>query len=202
MLASCVMKIPMPAAVLAGGASRRMGSAKAALPYGGATLLAHQTGRLAELFAEVLVVCKEPPRFETGPARLLLDRTTDQAPIHGLLRALEECADRCFVLAVDVPAMSPAVIRAIGERGLQTEAAALVPESDGLLQPLAAVWTRQALPLARARIEAGELSLRGLATAARAEIFPEREWRNLDPSGNSFANINTLEEYVAMRERA
>ena len=35
----------MPAAVLAGGASRRMGAPKAALPYGAGTLAEHQTGR-------------------------------------------------------------------------------------------------------------------------------------------------------------
>ena len=54
MLASCLRcKIPMPAAVLAGGASRRMGRSKAALPYGAGTLLEFQTGRLADLFEEV-----------------------------------------------------------------------------------------------------------------------------------------------------
>jgi len=41
-----------------------------------------------------------------------------------------------------------------------------------------------------------------LAQAAGAEILEEADWRPLDPSGNSFANVNTLEEYVAARERA
>ena len=35
-----------------------------------------------------------------------------------------------------------------------------------------------------------------------AEIVSEEVWRALDPSGNSFANVNTIEEYTAMRERA
>ena len=84
------MKIAMPAAVLAGGASRRMGRAKAALPYGAGTLLEFQTTRLAELFEEVLVVAKEAPAFAAGPARVVLDRATEHAAIHGLIRALEE----------------------------------------------------------------------------------------------------------------
>ena len=47
-----------------------------------------------------------------------------------------------------------------------------------------------------------ELSLHGLAQEVGAEVIAEEEWRRADPSGNSFANANTLEQYVALRERA
>jgi molybdopterin-guanine dinucleotide biosynthesis protein A len=194
--------ISMPAAVLAGGASLRMGVPKAALPYGRTTLLAHQTGRLSEIFSEVFVVAKAAPGFDAGPARVVLDRTADHAPIHGLVRALEEGADRLFVLAVDLPVVTNEVIRAIAERSLASRAAAVVPRADRRLQPLAAVWRRGVLPAALARIERGSLSLRGLAEEVGAEIVSEEIWRALDPSGNSFANINTIEEYAAIRERA
>ena len=192
----------MPAAVLAGGASRRMGRPKAQLAYGATTLLAFQTTRLAEIFEEVLVVVKEPPVFEIGPARVVLDGEAEHAAIHGLVRALEEAADRIFVLAVDLPALPASLIRAIAERSLGSEAAAVVPRAEGRLQPLAAVWRRAVRPLARRRIEAGELSLHGLAEEAGAETFEESAWRALDPSGNAFENLNTLERYAALRERA
>jgi molybdopterin-guanine dinucleotide biosynthesis protein A len=58
------------------------------------------------------------------------------------------------------------------------------------------------LPAARARIDRGDLSLHGLAEEVDAEILPEEIWRAIDPSGNSFANLNTIEEYAANRERA
>jgi molybdopterin-guanine dinucleotide biosynthesis protein A len=197
-----VTKIPMPAAVLAGGASRRMGRPKAALPYGAGTLLEFQTHRLAELFEEVLVVVKAPPSSPVGPARVILDGVPDHAAIHGLVRALEEAADRVFVLGVDLPAVTPALLRAIAERSILSDAPAVVPRADGRLQPLAAVWRRAALPSAVARIAAGQLSLQGLAEEIGAEVFEEREWRRIDPSGAAFANLNTLEEYAAQRERA
>jgi molybdenum cofactor guanylyltransferase len=197
-----VTKIPMPAAVLAGGASRRMGRPKAQLPYGAGTLLEFQTRRLAELFEDVLVVVKAPPSFPVGPARVVLDGVAEHAAIHGLVRALEEVADRVFVLGVDLPAVTPALLRAIAERARASEAPAVVPRSDGRLQPLAGVWRRAALPCAIGRTAAGELSLQGLAEEIGAEIFEEGEWRALDPSGAAFANLNTLEEYAAHRERA
>jgi molybdopterin-guanine dinucleotide biosynthesis protein A len=196
------MTVSMPAAVLAGGASSRMGRPKAALPYGAGTLLEHQTRRLAETFEEVLVVVKKEPDFGIGPARVVLDRTAELAAIHGLARALEEARDRIFVLAVDLPALTPAVARRIAERSLSSDALAVVPRADGRLQPLAAVWRKAALPELERRIGEGKRSLRSLAAAVGAEILEEGAWRDVDPSGAAFANLNTLEEWEGHRERA
>jgi len=202
MLAFETMRIRMPAAVLAGGASRRMGRPKADLPYGAGTLLAHQAQRLARVFTEVFAVLKEPPRLPAGPALVLLDGSPEHAAIHGLVRALEEVQDRVFVLAVDLPVLPESLMRAIAERALACEAMAVVPRAEGRLQPLAAVWRKAVLPAARARIERGELSLSGLADAVGAEVLSEEDCRRVDPSGNAFANLNTIEDYVAHRERA
>ena len=196
------MTLPMPAAVLAGGASSRMGRPKAGLAYGAGTLLEFQARRLAESFEEVVVVVKEAPAFAVGPARIVLDRTPEVAAIHGLARALEEARDRIFVLAVDLPALTPAVARRIAERSLSTDALALVPRAGGRLQPLAAVWRHAALPELERRAAGGQRSLRDLAAAVGAEILEEADWRDADPSGTAFANLNTLEDWEAHRERA
>jgi len=201
MLASSTVKFPMPAAVLAGGASKRMGLPKAALPYGPGTLLEFQTTRLSLLFREVFVVVKEVPTFSVGPARVVVDGAPEFAAIHGLVRALEETEDRLFVLAVDLPGLLHDVIHEIARRGLATPAPALVPEAGGRLQPLAAVWRRTAARFAKTRIERGMLSLHALADEVGAEIFPEKEWRHLDPHGAAFANLNTLTDWAAHRER-
>jgi molybdopterin-guanine dinucleotide biosynthesis protein A len=178
-----------------------MGVSKAALPYGPTTLLAHQTRRLSAIFSDVFVVAKEAPGIDAGGARIVFDRAAERAPVHGLVRALEEAPDRIFVLAVDLPVATEEVIRAVAGRSLASRAAAVVPRADGLLQPLCAVWRRSVLPVVLARIERRELSLHGLAEEVGAEILPEEVWRALDPSGNSFANVNTIGEYAAIRER-
>ena len=196
------VKIAMPAAVLAGGASRRMGVPKAALPYGRTTLLAHQAERLSKIFEDVFIVAKEAPGVDGGPSRLLFDTSAVRAPIHGLVRALEEVSDRVFILAVDLPVVTAEVLRAIAQRSLESPAPAVLPWADGRLQPLAGVWRASVLPAARERIARGDLSLHGLAEGVGGEIFPEQAWRAIDPSGNSFANVNTIEEYAAIRERA
>jgi molybdopterin-guanine dinucleotide biosynthesis protein A len=197
------MRFPFPAAVLAGGASRRMGRPKASLPFGSGTLLQHQIVRVAPLFSEVFVVVKDAPDSALGRARILLDSTPRQGAIFGLTRALEEVEDHLFVMAVDTPVLAPALIAEIARRGLKTAASVLLPRAGGRLQPLAAVWRRAVLPLALQRIASEQhLSLQELAQEAGVEVLEEAEWRRFDPSGNSFENLNTLEEYVAARERA
>ena len=196
------MKIPMPAAVLAGGASRRMGRPKASLPYGAGSLLDFQVAKLSTIFDDVFVVAKDAPPAAAQPARVVLDRYSEHAAIYGLVRALEEARDRVFVLAVDLPALTPVLIQAIAARGLDTKAAALIPRAGGKLQPLAAVWRTAALATAKCRIGKENLSLHGLAEDVGAEVFDESDWRFLDPSGTAFENLNTLEQYEAMRGRA
>lgn len=192
----------MPAAVLAGGASRRMGVPKATLPYGRRTLAEHQIERLAAIFSKVWLVTRDAPDFSPGAARLLFDRDPERSAMSGLIRALEEAEDRVFVLAVDLPLVPDAVLRGIADRALASPAPAVLPEHDGALEPLAGVWRRTALAEARRRAGTGDRSLRGLAEAIGAEPFAESAWRPLDPSGNAFANLNTVEDWVIARERA
>lgn len=196
------MKIPFPAAVLAGGESRRMGRPKESMPYGAGTLAEHQTARLARLFEEVWLVVREAPSFAIGPAKPIFDDDPVRSAFSGLLRALDEAADRIFVIAVDLPLVSNRLIAEIAGRSLASEASALLPENAGELEPLAGVWRRSALVEGRRRAEAGQRSLRDFARAVGAEPFPEAEWRAIDPSGNAFANVNTIEDFVLARTRA
>ena len=194
----------MPAAVLAGGASRRMGRPKAELPYGAGTLLEFQVvaagGALrggARRRQGAARVCGRAGRASSSTG------CREHAAIHGLVRALAEADDRLFVLAVDLPAIAPALLRAIAERSLATDAAALVPRADGRLQPLAAVWRRSVLAAAEAEDRRrADSRCRGWRRRSGRRCSRRVAWRAFDPSGAAFTNLNTLEQYAAQRERA
>ena len=64
------------------------------------------------------------------------------------------------------------------------------------------MWRRRCLEPARRRVAGGDLSLHGLAREVAADVFDEKAWSEIDPSGAAFANLNTLEQYAAHRERA
>ncbi len=179
-----------------------MGSPKGGLPYGTGTLAEHQTSRLASALSPIWLVVREAPAFPFGSARLLFDGDGERSALSGLLRALEEAEDRVFVLAVDLPLLPLSVVRALAAASLGSDASAVLPEVAGALEPLAGVWRRAVLPAARRRAEKGDRSLRGLAEEIGAERFSEESWRALDPSGNAFTNLNTVQDWAIARERA
>jgi molybdopterin-guanine dinucleotide biosynthesis protein A len=191
--------------VLAGGASRRMGRDKAALRIGGQPLLRRSVGRLRVALAEVIVVGSPALAPLVPETRIVADDWPGLGPLGALataLRALEEGAvgDRAgwaLLVACDMPFTQPALLRAMARLALTSpEAQAVALRGPGGREPLHAVYARACLPLALARLSAGDdTSLRGLLTALRVrEVAPEDAQR-LDPLGRSTFNANTPEEW-------
>ncbi len=87
------------------------------------------------------------------PFPVLDDGTEDRAPVHGLIAGLRAAAhDTVVALPVDVPLVTPAVLRALGETGA-------VPSPR---VPLPGAYPRALLSVLESRVAAGELSLRGV----------------------------------------
>lgn len=137
-------------AVLVGGASSRFGTPKALATFRGETLGARAARMLGEVCDEVLVVGKAGDGL---PFELVDDGADHRAPVFGLLAALRGARDDVVVaLPVDVPLVTPAALRALGE-------ARAVP--SGAI-PLPGAYPRSLLPELEARVGRGELSLRGV----------------------------------------
>jgi molybdopterin-guanine dinucleotide biosynthesis protein A len=135
-------------ALLVGGASERFGSPKALATFQGETLAERGRRLLAEACDEVLVVGKEADRL---PFPVLDDGAASRAPIHGVIAALRAARhDVVVALPVDVPLVTPAVLRALGE-------ASAVP---GERIPLPGAYPRALLPELERRVAADDLSLR------------------------------------------
>lgn len=106
--------------------------------------------------------------------------------IFGVARALRDARDEAFLLAVDYPLITAAVLRFLrDERG--------VPEWNGRKQPLCAVWETAALPRIEARIAERWYDLQPLAEQA---IIAEAVLRARFP-GEPLMNVNTPEELEA-----
>ncbi len=95
-------------AILAGGASTRMGRDKADLPYGGTTLLVRLATLGAELGLPVLICGRAQPPQWAGPTALFLnDAVTGEGPLRGLEAALGH-ADSVLLIACDLPLLTAA----------------------------------------------------------------------------------------------
>jgi molybdopterin-guanine dinucleotide biosynthesis protein A len=168
--------VPLTGVLLVGGASSRFGSPKALAPFGGETLAVRGHRILAEACDEVLVVGKAAELPEL-PFPVVDDGTAERAPVFGLIAGLRAAThDLVVALPVDVPLVTPAVLRALGET-------AAVPSA---LVPLPGGYHRSLLPELERRVASGNRSLRGVNTTV------------LDVPEALLADADTPEELAAL----
>jgi molybdenum cofactor guanylyltransferase len=185
------------AAVLAGGASRRMGRDKATMAVGGVPLAGRVLAAAAGVAAPVVLVAPEG-----HPARRLASAVvTDpgEGPLAALAAALGALeADHVLVLAGDHPGLRAELLAHL--LALRDRGEAVACRRGGRLEPLVAVYERRpALAAARARLAAGERSVVGLLGALSTLVVEEDEWRRLDPEGGSFADLDDPADLAAWR---
>ena len=183
------------AIILAGGQSRRMGRPKAWLEFRGRPLLAHMVERLSTRFDEIVVVGAAGQELPETSARVVRDEVAGKGPVAGLVAGLRAVnRPLAFVTAVDVPLLQVGIVDTLlSERG---EADAVVPEWEGELQPLCAVYRRTSVvPVLDEQLRNGELRLKEVLSRLRIQIVAGEALRRVDPGGLSFMNANTPEEF-------
>lgn len=161
--------------LLTGGASTRMGRDKASIVISGVSLGQRTALRLEEVCEKITVLGPEPiydhpnqPDLEAlaGPLAALADFT----PTHELV----------FVLACDMPDVTPAALRQLADAIGDADAA--VPIAGGRLHPTCALYRASAFGLARTTISEGKRNL--MAWLDRLQIvevpFEEAIVRNLN----------------------
>lgn len=165
--------------IFVGGASKRMGGRPKGLltaPRETAqeaerTLVERLVGQCTLALGDArIVLVGQRPEYAALALPTLPDARPEQGPLGGLVALLEhaeECGlDAVLCLACDLPyVQAPLIARLAAEA---PESAACAPRTDGLWQPLCARYGVQALPEARAALDAGRLSLQKLLTALSA----------------------------------
>jgi molybdopterin-guanine dinucleotide biosynthesis protein A len=175
--------------ILIGGRSRRMGRPKEEL------FLDRVANTAAEVFETVIAVQRN------GGAAVSIDTIyesphDDQAPVFGVARALEDARERCFILAVDYPLITAAILRYLRDRFESSSALLLAPVWSGKTQMLCGGYDPALLLRIEQRIAAKRYDLRGLASESEAEILAEEELRKMF-AGEPLMNVNTVEEWSA-----
>jgi molybdopterin-guanine dinucleotide biosynthesis protein A len=140
--------------------------------------------------------------------RLVEDEPGMGGPVAGLIAGLASAAsDWVLVLAADLPFPSPQLAEGlVGIARREPLAQAVVPEREGRLEPLFAIYRHDAVDALRtlarqlARSRLGP-SLRQTVSGLRLRRVGEAEWREWDPEGVSFLNCNTPGELAAAVER-
>jgi molybdopterin-guanine dinucleotide biosynthesis protein A len=194
------------AAVLAGGASRRMGRDKATMRLGGAELASLALAAAARVADPVVLVAPDghPARRVAAPA-VADPGLGPLAAVAAALGALE--AEHVLVLAADHPGLRVELLAHLVALAGGAGAAgpeAVVCRRGPRLEPLVAVYRRRpALAAARSRLAGppGGHSLRGLLADLRTLVVEEPDWRRLDPDGRSFVDLDNPADVAAWDPR-
>lgn len=185
----------MDAIVLAGGGSRRMGAAKATLPFGDTSLVGTAVAALRPVFRQVLVVTRDKDSLTGIDAEVLEDEWPLQGPLVGVARELAHSdADWCFVAACDMPFLQVAVIKEMAKH--LTGCEAVIPEYNARLQTLHAFYSRACLPIAQGLLEQGITSMRALVYRCRVTKLSQDDFAHIPDGLRSFRDLDTTEEYL------
>jgi len=192
-------RLPILAAVMAGGKSRRMGTDKRVLTVGGQSMLSRVVHTVSSVCERTVVVVAQDESCladtDFGPdTKVIRDAIPGVGPLGGLLTALSE-PDASWVLAVaaDMPLIHPGVIRLLWES--RSGSRAVVAVGPRGREPLLALYHVSCRDTAQAMVGQRRASpLRLLEIVPTAEVQAEA-LRTVDPQLQSLLNVNTPSEY-------
>ncbi len=182
-----------------------MGRPKHRLPLGEGTLLEHMVRIVSSTVDETAVVAAadDPGPFPAG-VHLLRDREEYAGPLAALavvLDAFPEC-DGVFLTACDLPLLRAELITLLWDTAdAHREAAAVVPKPNEYPEPLAAVYRPQVSASVHRLLAAGERRLYRVFDDVSVCYLSAETLRRADPQLLSFRNMNTPDEYRAIREQ-
>ena len=167
-------------AVLCGGPSSRMGVDKATIPVDGVAMARRVADALiAAGCSPVSAIGGDPAELDRLGLDCVIDQHPGDGPLGGILTALAVQAP-VAVVACDLPGLSAATVKSLLDALGDHDAA--IAFSDRA-EPLCAVWSDRAVPVLRARFQAGE------RTMHRAIDGLDIAWVTVAPT--DLHNINT-----------
>src|SRR5215208_3426640 len=200
-------RVPLGAAVLAGGQSRRMGTDKALLPLvtGGQPMLGLVLERLSSVADDVLIVAIEQERYASFGARVVPDLHPQVGALGGIQAAITWSShEHCLVVACDMPFLSLPLLRRMASEPRNYDVLVpLIPgesrqRGDGLVfQTLHAIYSKQCLPFIENRIAEGNKQVIGFFEDVRVRTLDVTEITRWDPNLRSFFNANTPDALLA-----
>ena len=184
---------PVSAIILAGGQSRRMGRDKALIVFEGKPIIARVIDTLRELSDDVLVVSNRSEVYAPFGARVVPDADPPNGPLGGISAGLAAAQhDLAIVVACDMPFLNTQLLRSLVERAVNVDA--VVPLTGDRFEPLHAVYRRACLAAIERHLADGDRRVISFFDEVRVKAVLETDWRLLDPTGRSLANLNTPDD--------
>lgn len=201
----------LSAAILAGGASSRLGEDKALvrLTPDGPTLLEMTIERVAIVADDVVVVAPSERGYGRFGTESIPDERPNSGVLGGIAAALRHFAGRdVLIVACDHPFLNVQLLRRMAS--LDGECDVVIPRTIGTsrqggshtLQTLHAIYRSTCLVPLLDVLDRGYASARDLFDRVRVRTVDELELRRFDPELESLMSVNTPESLAAARSIA
>jgi molybdopterin-guanine dinucleotide biosynthesis protein A len=178
-----------------------MGRPKWLEPVGGIPMALRATAALTPHVREVVLLAPDQDSGALG-LPVVADAAGGGGPLAGLVAALEYAVasgDRgVLALACDLPLVDSGLLGALVSFWAGEDIVA--PEHAGRIQPLCAVWSVTALPLARVALASADRSPLNLSQRLRVRSVSEADWRDFAGSVEPLLNVNAPDDLTRAEE--
>lgn len=176
--------------VLAGGNSTRMGRDKSFVVFDGITLLERAVSVVESVFAANTLILNPVQPMPRVRIPVIRDRFTDRGAVAGFEAAFANSdATWCFFLAVDLPFVTEEVVRTICSFASNDSDVVVPRQTDGRLQPLAALYRRETFARKTSDM-LGRGESPSLREMMRGERILELDAATISPDELLFLNVN------------
>ena len=180
--------------ILAGGRSSRFGSNKALVMVAGKPLIQRVADLMASLFAECLLITNTPEEYRFLNLPMTGDRYRECGPLAGIHAALLQVkTDRAFVVACDMPNISPELIRYICTINEQ-EYDVIIPWLKSGQEPLFGIYHKNSLGVIVTYLQQKDCQIIRALEDLRVRRVSEQEVLSATSDLSCFKNINRPED--------
>ncbi len=186
-------------AIQAGGRSERIGIDKALIPLAGVPMIEHVLSAVSGLGDELLITTNNPEQFAYLGIRTVPDMLPHAGAIIGLHSALVAAQNKHVLsLACDMPFVNRTLLEYLSD--LHSEADVIVPFYKGEYEPFHAIYSRNCIGAIENMVEENLYRMIYIYDRVSVRTVSEKEIDSIDPTGLSFFNVNTPEDFALALE--
>ncbi len=190
------METNLTIAIQAGGKSSRMGTDKSFVLFNGRPLIEIVRDAVAGLGDELILITNKPDAYAHLGLPMVADLYPDTGPLGGIYTALHHAAHpHVLTVACDMPWLNRPLLAYM--ISLRQAADVVVPRWDKFPEPLHAVYSKACLEPIHEKLESGMLKITAFYGRVNVRFVDRPEIERFDPTGRSFANVNTPDELSA-----
>jgi molybdenum cofactor guanylyltransferase len=187
--------------ILAGGESSRMGRDKALLDIDGVPLVL-RVARLLEPLTGRPTVIAQPERLAELDLQVIADDQRGLGPLGAIATALRHTENAWnLILGCDLPFLTAPWLKYLIDRALASSNDVLIPQSEGGLEPLCAVYHQRCEHAISEALARGVRKVTDGLAGVRMETIVSAEWKAFDSDRLLFKNMNSLADYDEARAK-